>query len=79
MANEFDKWLDRAVAEWKPEENHHIPPGFARIGTCSLCGGDVICASPWMGVMPPPTRCLSCGAKPDKAKDDVIPMTTEAR
>ena len=46
-----------------------------RIGTCSICGGDVMGhVGPWMGtVPPPPPRCSNCGAV-SAAHDPVIPM-----
>lgn len=44
-----------------------------RVGSCSLCGGDVMGhRGTWMAVgPPPPDRCSSCGAV---RGDDVIPM-----
>jgi len=44
-----------------------------RIGSCSLCGGDVRgFVGVWMGVTPPlPPRCTGCGARP---AGDVIEM-----
>ena len=44
-----------------------------RVGTCSLCGGDVVGhRGPWWGVVPPPPdRCVKCGAV---SASDVIPM-----
>lgn len=47
--------------------------GDQRVGTCSLCGGDVYGhRGAWMSVMPPPPdRCSSCGAV---SRYDVIPM-----
>jgi hypothetical protein len=44
-----------------------------RVGTCSLCGGDVVgYRGPWMGVTPPPPdKCKSCGAT---SAGDVIQM-----
>ena len=47
--------------------------GRARIGTCSLCGGDVLGhVGAWWGIIPPPgPRCASCGAVPAA---DVIEM-----
>ncbi len=50
-------------------------PGQARVGTCSLCGGDVIGhRGAWWGTLPPPAdSCSTCGAvRADAA--DVIPM-----
>lgn len=46
-----------------------------RVGTCSLCGGDVIgFRGAWWATIPPPTdRCSSCGAvRADQ--DDTIAM-----
>lgn len=44
------------------------------IGTCSLCGGDVVgFFGVWMSITPPfPARCSSCGAV--EARGPVIPM-----
>lgn len=44
-----------------------------RIGTCSLCGGDVIAwTGGWLSVCPPdPPRCSRCGAR---LGSDVIRM-----
>lgn len=44
-----------------------------RVGTCSLCGGDVIgIRGGWWSVSPAPSdRCTGCGAV---AKSDVIEM-----
>jgi hypothetical protein len=46
-----------------------------KIGTCSICGGEVIgWVGPfWSTVPPPPPRCASCGAV-SAAHDPVIPM-----
>lgn len=51
-----------------------------RIGTCSLCGGDV---TGWFGVWgavvpPPPPSCEWCGAVP-KGSTDVIEMEPARR
>jgi hypothetical protein len=45
-----------------------------RVGTCSLCGGDVVgYRGVWMGTIPPgPDHCIHCGAK---RADDVIVMS----
>ena len=45
-----------------------------RVGSCSICGGDVTgFRGPWMGVTPPPPdECSQCGAV---AGADVIRMT----
>lgn len=44
-----------------------------RVGTCSLCGGDVMgVRGPWWSVNPPPPdTCTNCGAV---AQNDVIRM-----
>ena len=44
-----------------------------RVGTCSLCGGDVVgFRGAWMSILPPPPdRCSRCGAV---ARGDVIEM-----
>lgn len=44
-----------------------------RVGTCSLCGGDVMGhRGPWLGVAPPPPdRCVRCRAV---SASDIIPM-----
>lgn len=44
-----------------------------RVGTCSLCGGDVVgVRGVWMCIHPPPPdRCTSCGAV---SRTDVIDM-----
>lgn len=44
-----------------------------RIGSCSLCGGDVIgWYGAWFSVLPPPPpKCSSCGAG---TAEDVIKM-----
>lgn len=44
-----------------------------RIGSCSLCGGDVVgYVGAWMSVNPPPPpKCVSCGAV---VANDVIDM-----
>jgi len=46
-----------------------------RIGTCSLCGGDVMgYRGAWYSVLPPPPdECTSCGAV---VASDVIEMGT---
>lgn len=46
-----------------------------RIGTCSLCGGDVMgWRGAWFSVNPPPPpKCANCGAVP-KVSSDVIEM-----
>lgn len=45
-----------------------------RVGTCSLCGGDVIGVRGgwWATTPPPPDTCRGCGAV---ARHDVITMT----
>lgn len=44
-----------------------------RIGTCSLCGGNVVgFVGAWLAVVPPPPpKCTSCGAV---AAGDIIQM-----
>jgi hypothetical protein len=44
-----------------------------RIGSCSICGGDVVgWYGIWMSVIPPPPpKCTRCGAE---TADDVIQM-----
>ena len=44
-----------------------------RVGTCSLCGGDVVgYRGVWMSILPPPPdRCANCGAV---SAADVIEM-----
>jgi hypothetical protein len=44
------------------------------IGSCSLCGGDVVghVGAWWSVLPPPPARCTSCGAR--AATGPVIPM-----
>lgn len=48
-----------------------------RIGTCSLCGGDVRgYVGAWWGITPPPpAKCVSCNAV---VATDVIPMVRPA-
>lgn len=50
-------------------------PGQARVGACSLCGGDVIGhRGAWFAVIPPPAdQCSQCRAIRADV-DDVIPM-----
>lgn len=36
------------------------------IGTCSLCGGPVESPDHWSSILPPPIRCLHCGAEKPK-------------
>jgi len=43
------------------------------IGTCSLCGGDVMGYKVWHGTIPPPARCSRCGAN-RVSQGPVIPM-----
>lgn len=47
-----------------------------RVGTCSICGGDVIgYRGAWQSVLPaPPDECRACGAVA-AAQSDAIPMT----
>lgn len=48
-----------------------------RVGSCSICGGDVMgYRGVWMAITPPPPdRCSRCGAV---RSDDVIPMVRPA-
>lgn len=43
------------------------------IGTCSICGGDVVVPKVWFGVNTPSARCTRCGAM-EKRDLPVIPM-----
>lgn len=48
-----------------------------RIGTCSICGGDVMgWRGPWGGYSPPPPdQCCNCGAVLAKySPHDILPM-----
>lgn len=47
--------------------------GNQRVGTCSICGGDVVgFRGAWHGTIPPhPDRCVACGAV---RSEDVIKM-----
>lgn len=49
-----------------------------RVGTCSICGGDVMgFRGAWCGVTPPPPdTCSQCGAR---ARGDVIDMVPRRR
>ncbi len=44
-----------------------------RIGSCSICGGDVVMPNIWHGTVPPVPRCRGCGATAAKP-GPVIPM-----
>lgn len=48
---------------------------YAFVGTCSLCGGDVVVPSgPWASVVPPRPHCQDCGAQAAKGPViDVVP------
>jgi len=48
----------------------------SRVGTCSLCGGDVMAIRTYWGVGPiPRPQCNRCGAVMDSPMfDDVVPM-----
>lgn len=48
-----------------------------RLGTCSICGGDVmdVDSGEWFSTAPfPPPTCRSCGAVTAASRRDVIPM-----
>lgn len=49
-----------------------------RVGSCSLCGGDVIgFRGAWFSIVPPPPdKCSGCGAV---RSEDVIEMTRIAK
>jgi hypothetical protein len=39
-----------------------------KIGTCSLCGGNVVIhEGAWMGINPPKPYCVKCGAVEDNS------------
>lgn len=42
------------------------------IGSCSICGGQVLCPRVWHGVIPPVPTCSQCGAT--ASVGPVIPM-----
>lgn len=44
------------------------------IGSCSICGGDVVgYVGPWFSIVPPPpAKCSRCGA--EEQRGPVIPM-----
>lgn len=44
------------------------------IGTCSICGGPVGYPAVWMGVVPPPISCGSCGAVKANEYGPVVEM-----
>ena len=46
---------------------------MTRVGSCSLCGGDVMAhVGPWWSINPPPpAKCSGCGAV---SASDVVPM-----
>lgn len=48
------------------------------IGTCSICGGEVVGPRIWHGIMPPPINCSRCGAVPME-NTPVIPMMPAPR
>lgn len=51
---------------------------YQTIGTCSLCGGEVLAfVGPYFG-MPPEPQCSSCGAHPARPARPVIPMERRA-
>lgn len=47
-----------------------------RIGSCSICGGDVVhWVGAWMSTNPPPApHCIRCGAVSAASQGPVIPM-----
>lgn len=45
------------------------------VGTCSLCGGDVVLPVVFWSVAPPPPTCTRCGAQAAAPALPVIPMT----
>ena len=55
--------------------------GTSRVGTCSLCGGDVYGhRGAWFGVVPPgPDTCVHCGAVAASWRSDVIEMQPRTR
>ena len=48
--------------EYKSNQPSWVQPGYAVIGTCSICGGAVTVPAAWSGVVPPVPTCASCGA-----------------
>lgn len=44
------------------------------IGSCSLCGGDVVLPGEWGGLEPPTPTCRSCGARKAQPGRPEIPM-----
>ena len=51
---------------------------YRRIGSCSLCGGDVVTPEGWMSILPPKPTCRKCGATA-KPSGPVIPMEAPVR
>jgi len=49
-----------------------------RIGSCSLCGGDVVIPEGWMSILPPRPTCRKCHATA-KPSGPVIPMEAPAQ
>lgn len=48
------------------------------IGSCSLCGGDVVTDGGAYAGTPPPAQCCSCGAVEARREGRVIPMVRHA-
>lgn len=38
------------------------------LGSCSICGGNVVIPLVWMGIYPPTPYCNSCGAVREEEK-----------
>lgn len=49
------------------------------IGACSLCGGEVVVPTIWMGVTPPVPRCKKCDAVKAPQSLPVIPMKKQSK
>lgn len=55
---------------------------MALIGTCGNCGGPVETPDAWLGILPPPAACQSCGSTPKKSYEPygpVLPMNPAPR
>lgn len=57
------------------DNTHQSIPSGTRVGTCSVCGGDVYGhRGPWFGVVPPSNdECKQCGAV-GAWQSDIVPM-----